>query len=125
MITFQSSGSFKRTDSFLAEMLKPSISKILEKYGQQGVNALSAATPVLTGQTAAAWDYEVIVSRGSASIVWTNSHQEGGKPIAILIQYGHGTGTGGYVPGTDYINPAMKPILDKIADDAWREVTNA
>lgn len=125
MIKFESNGSFDKTEKFFKAASSRSIYKELEKYGRTGVQALSAATPVESGLTAASWDYEIINSKGSWSIVWTNSHLVFGIPIAILIQYGHGTGTGGYVTGLDYINPALRPIFDKIATDAWKVVTTA
>ena len=125
MITFTSRGSFDKTESFLKKMMKQDLSSILNKYAQDGVAALSAATPVDSGDTSKSWTYEVEVGRGSATIVWKNTHLAGGKPIAIMLQYGHGTGTGGYVSGRDYINPAIRPVFDKIAADVWKEVTSA
>lgn len=123
MISFKSSGNFKNTETFLRRATKIDYLRILDKYGREGVSALSSATPKDSGLTASSWGYKITNSRGSYKITWTNSHIVDGAPIAILIQYGHGTGNGGYVPGRDYINPAIKPILDKIADEAWREVT--
>ncbi len=125
MITFTSRGSFDKTESFLKKMMKQDLSSILNKYAQDGVAALSAATPVDSGDTSKSWTYEVEVGRGSATIVWKNTHLAGGKPIAIMLQYGHGTGTGGYVSGRDYINPAIRPVFDKIAADVWKEVSSA
>lgn len=125
MISFESTGDFKRTDDFLAKLLKLDIRSVLESYGQQGVIALSGATPVESGLTRASWGYDVTVTPISAKITWTNSHVEKGAPIAILLQYGHGTGTGGFVQGRDYINPALRPIFDKIADNVWKAVTSA
>lgn len=95
---------------------------ILRKYGEAGVAALSKSTPMDTGKTASSWSYEIIVGDGEATLAFNNSAQNNGIPIAILIQYGHGTGTGGYVQPNDFINPAMKPIFQQIADDAWKEV---
>lgn len=123
MIVIKHSGNFKNTENFLNRMAKSDIFRCLEKYGQEGVAALSAATPVDTGLTASSWNYEIRKSKGSYSISWTNSNVLNGVPIAIILQYGHGTGTGGYVQGRDYINPAIQPIFDKIAEEAWREVT--
>lgn len=100
------------------------IRTILEKYGREGVSALSASTPIRTGTTANSWGYVITTNRNGYSIKWTNSNVVGGVPVAILLQYGHGTGTGGYVQGRDFINPAMQPIFDKLAEEAWREVTN-
>ena len=125
MITFETSGSFKKTESFLASLSKQSIRGTLEKYARQGVSVLESATPEESGLTATSWDYEIISSRGSYSIVWTNDNIVDGVPVAILLQYGHGTGTGGYVQGQDFINPAIKPIFDQIAQDVWKAVTNA
>lgn len=125
MISFQSSGSFRNTEKFLNRMSRGDIFTALNKYGQMGVSALASATPTETGTTAAAWDYTVEHSFGSYSITWTNSHIVEGENIAILLQYGHGTGTGGYVAGRDYINPAIKPIFDQIADEVWKAVTSA
>ena len=95
----------------------------LDKYGREGVAALSSATPVDTGLTADSWYYKVEHANGSASINFYNSNIQNGVPIAIILQYGHGTGNGGWVQGRDYINPAIQPIFDKIAENAWREVT--
>lgn len=99
------------------------ISNILNKYGAEGVAALASATPVESGKTASLWDYEIEGSKTSSKITFTNSHINKGVPIAIILQYGHGTGTGGWVQGRDYINPAIQPIFDKIAAEAWKEVT--
>src|SRR5688500_18393939 len=117
MITFQSSGSFGKTESFLTKMSKGDIFNRLSSYGREGVSALASATPVDSGITADSWDFEIKRSRGSYSIIWSNSHVVDGSPIAIMLQYGHGTGTGGYVQGRDYINPAIKPVFDRIAAD--------
>ena len=125
MFTISSKGSFKNTEKFLQSMSKGDIFRSLDKYGQEGVAALSAATPAESGATAAAWSYEVTKGRGQYSISWTNGHIVGGVPVVILLQYGHGTGTGGYVQGRDFINPALKTIFDKIADDVWKAVTSA
>ena len=125
MFAISSKGSFKNTEKFLQSMSKGDIFRSLDKYGQAGVAALSAATPSESGATAAAWSYEITKRRGQYSISWTNSHMAGGVPVVILLQYGHGTGTGGYVQGRDFINPALKPIFDKIASDVWKEVKRA
>jgi len=122
----ESSGSFSQFESFLKKTSNGShIMSQLERYGKEGVSALSQATPVDSAETKNSWSYEVKRSRGSYSINWTNGHVEDGVPIAIILQYGHGTGTGGYVQGRDYINPAMRPIFDKIADNVWKAVTSA
>lgn len=125
MIQFVSKGSFKNTDRFLNKMSKKDIFASLKKYGETGVNALSNATPVDSGMTADSWDYRIENKRRSYSIVWTNSNTNNGAQIAILLQYGHGTGSGGYIQGQDYINPAIRPIFEKIAADVWKEVTSA
>lgn len=124
MITFSSSGDFKKTENFLTKAARmQSVRRALDRGGRKGVAALAAATPVESGLTAALWDYQVRFSQGAASVEWTNSNRNGSAVIAILLQYGHGTGTGGYVRGRDYINPAIRPIFDEIADEVWKEVT--
>lgn len=123
--SFTSSGDFRKTEKFLKTLSEGDIFKTLDRFGRQGVAALSAATPVDSGLTAMSWDYEITRTRKSWSISFTNSHMAGTVPVAILLQYGHGTGTGGYVQGRDYINPAMQPIFDQIADEAWKAVTSA
>ena len=124
-ITFESSGSFKNTDKFLAAMKRQDFRNNIQGLAQKGVTALRNATPVDEGVTAASWGYEMRTNRNGFSIVWTNTHQNNGTPIAIILQYGHGTGTGGYVAGRDYINPAIRPIFDEIADALWKAVTSA
>ena len=123
MITFKQSGDFKKVTSYL-ERLKECV-KIgdLNKFGEQGTAALSAATPIDTGETASSWYYEIENQNGKATISFCNSNIENGVPIAIILQYGHGTRNGGYVEGRDYINPAIQPLFDQIAENAWREVT--
>lgn len=123
MIKISHKGDFTKTTRFLknAKMFDPY--KVLDRYGKAGVAALSAATPVDTGLTAASWSYEIVVTKTYYEIIFNNSNIQNGVPIAIILQYGHGTGTGGWVEGRDYINPAIQPIFDKIADEAWREVT--
>jgi hypothetical protein len=125
MIGFTSKGSFKNIESFLATMTKKDIGTQLDKYGAMGVAALSSATPVESGLTAASWYYEVVRKRGSYSIMWRNSHVVAGQSVVILLHYGHGTGTGGYVQGRDFINPSIRPIFDQIAADVWKVVTSA
>lgn len=122
-IFFESTGSFKNTENFLNRMSRRDIAASLHKYGRIGVSALSAATPVESGLTATSWTYEIDRSLGSWGISWVNTNRNSGASIAILLQYGHGTGTGGYVSGRDYINPAIQPIFDQIAVDVWKEVT--
>lgn len=124
-ISMRASGSFKRTETFLTKMSRGEILQQLKGFGAEGVTALAAATPKDSGETANSWQVKVKVGISSATIMWTNSHIVQGQPIAILLQYGHGTGTGGYVQGRDYINPAIRPVFDKIADRAWKAVTSA
>lgn len=123
MISFESTGSFVKTEEFLRRMTSGEIYKALTKYGEQGVTALSSATPRDEGIAAGAWSYRVTRTGRHWEIAWYNSDVENGFHVAIMLQYGHGTGTGGYVRGQDYINPAIKPIFDQIADAVWREVT--
>ena len=106
-------------------MSKFQINKILEKYGQMGVEALRSATPIDSGKTAESWGCEISVRTEGGTIHWTNTNQNKGVYIAVILQYGHGTGTGGYVQGIDYINPAIRPVFDKIAEEAWMEVVNS
>ena len=123
MITFKHKGNFKKTEKFLRKMSKSDIMSVLKKYGQDGVAALAAATPVESGLTANSWYYDIEIKNGSASITFNNSNIQNGVPIAIILQYGHGTRNGGWVEGRDYINPAIQPVFDKIVTNAWREVT--
>lgn len=123
-ISFTLSGSTKRTQSFLDKLLRGDPYSGLEALAQQGVNALQSATPVASGVTANSWSYEIEKSGSSVKITWINTNTVNGVNVAIILQYGHGTGTGGYVSGRDYINPAIKPIMDKIADEVWRKVTS-
>lgn len=123
-IRFKQKGNFKRTEKFLMNAKERKFFKALDKYGREGVEALSQATPRDTGLTAESWDYEIHWSKGVFSINWTNSNlSEPGIPVAVLIQYGHATKNGGYVMGRDYINPAIAPVFDKLANDAWKEMT--
>lgn len=122
MITFHPTGSFKKTNSFIERCLDFVHFGFLDRYGQMGVRALVSATPKETGETANSWYYKIERTEKTVSIVWCNSHVEDNVSIAIILQYGHGTGNGGYVVGKDYINPAIQPIFDKIANEAWKEV---
>lgn len=124
-ISFSSKGSFDNVEVFLKRMSRGEIFKQLEAFGAEGVAALSVATPLDSGKTARSWTYKVTQTFGHSTITWSNTHIENGVSIAIILQYGHGTGTGGYVEGRDYINPAIKPIFDKIADRTWKAVTSA
>lgn len=124
-ISFKSSGSFDKTEKFLAKIKHPNLLASLEHFGQEGVNILEQATPKESGVTAGSWTYTVVKKRGSYAIYWSNTHLADGMPIALLLQYGHGTGTGGYVQGRDYINPAMQPFFDRMAAEAWKVVNSA
>lgn len=125
MISFVQKGNFKRVNRFLIFASKLNIKTKLDKYGIIGVEALASATPKDSGKTADSWSYEIEGNGQSASIVWTNNNINKGVNIAVILHYGHGTGTGGYVEGRGYISPAIQPIFDKIAADAWKEVTSA
>lgn len=124
MITFRQRGDFKKTEKLLKKTFGRDYRKILEEYGQKGATALAAATPKDSGETAGKWDYEIIQNESSISIVWNNYNVVNGVNIAVILQYGHGTRNGGYVEGRDYINPALRPIFDELADAAWKEVTS-
>ena len=123
MISFRQKGDFSKLTRFLEKAKNVVRIGDLDKYGREGVAALSSATPVDSGLTASSWYYKVEHTNGSANINFYNSNIQNGVPIAIILQYGHGTGNGGWVQGRDYINPAIQPIFDKIAENAWREVT--
>jgi hypothetical protein len=125
MITFKHTGNFKNTETFFARAAKMDFTSILDSYGVQGVTALSLATPSNSGETAGQWSYEIVRTANQVSIFWCNSHVNNGVNIAVILQYGHGTGTGGYVQGRDYINPAIRPIFDQIAEEAWKKVMTA
>jgi hypothetical protein len=122
---FSSGGSTKKTQAFLEAMVRQNIFESLSAFGQQGVDALASVTPIETGLTASSWGYEIIENEGGIRINWTNDHIEDGVNIAVLIQYGHGTGTGGYISGIDYINPSMQPVFDQVIMDLWRRVSSA
>lgn len=123
MITFRQKGDFSKLSRYLEKVKEAAKVGVLDKYGQAGVAALSSATPIESGLTAQSWYYEIEHTKSSAVIRFLNSNINKGVPIAIILQYGHGTGTGGWVEGRDYINPAIQPIFDNIAEDAWKEVT--
>jgi hypothetical protein len=123
MISFRQKGDFSKLDRFLERAKSVARLSILDKYGREGVAALASATPVDTGKTADSWFYEISHDNRSATITFSNSNINDGVPIAIVLQYGHGTGTGGWVEGRDYINPAIQPVFDRIVDEAWEEVT--
>lgn len=123
-LKFKSKGDWNDTENWLNKLINKHDYKVLEKYGRLGVAALSAATPVDTGVTAASWDYKIVIRNGqSVSLVFTNNNKTvTGIPIVVLLQYGHGNGHGAYIQGRDFINPAIQPLFDKIADEFWREV---
>ena len=123
MISFRQKGDFSKLNRYFERVKEAARVSVLDKYGQAGVAALSSATPVDSGETANSWFYEIEHTSTSATITFCNSHINKGVPIAIILQYGHGTGTGGWVEGRDYINPAIQPVFDKIASEAWEEVT--
>lgn len=123
MIKYAVKGDFNKTENFLKNVQKLNLQKQLDKYGRKGVEALASSTPKDTGNTADSWNYEIEGSSDGISITWNNSNVNNGVNIAVILQYGHGTGTGGYVQGRDYINPALQPVFDEIVDAAWGEVT--
>lgn len=123
MISFRQQGDFSKLTRFLERAKETIHLSNLDKYGREGVAALMSATPVDTGKTARSWTYEITHSKGSTTISFNNTNIQNGVPIAIILQYGHGTRNGGYVQGRDYINPAIQPLFNKIADEAWKEVT--
>lgn len=123
MIRFRHRGNFNNTERFLKRAQKKEYLKVLNKYGAIGVSALAGATPTRTGKTASSWTYEIELGSSQSKITFINNNVNKGVNIAIILQYGHGTGTGGYVAGRDYINPAIQPVFDRIADEAWKEVT--
>lgn len=123
MFSFRQKGDFSKTEKFLKKALGKDYRNILERYARQGVQALSAATPVESGLTAASWSYEIVSDASGLSIFWNNSNINKGVKIALILQYGHGARNGGYVVGRDYINPAIRSVFDNMAEEAWREVT--
>lgn len=124
-VSFTFSGSLSKTEKFLKTIQKLNVAELIEKQAQRGVTALSNATPRDSGRVANSWGYQITKSRGSVVITWTNTDIENGFPVAVMIQYGHGTGTGGYVPGKDYINPALRPVFDDIIETVWKAVKSA
>ena len=123
MITIESQGEWKLTRNWFDRMTKLDLALIMNQFGKEGVSALAAATPSRSGLTSKSWNYEVTRKGNNWKITWTKSNVKKGANIAVLIQYGHGTRNGGYVVGRDYINPAIRPVFDKIAQKAWKEVT--
>lgn len=124
IITFSHKGDFQKTDRLFHRIIERHYKHKLTKYGEKGVRALSAATPNDSGKTAESWSYEISEGDGSLSVYWKNSNVNDGVNIAIILQYGHGTRNGGYVEGRDYINPAIQPVFDAMADEAWKEVVS-
>ena len=122
---FTHKGDFANLERFLKRMRENRIMSQLEPLGREGVAALESATPIDTGETSSSWGFTIRILKGKTILSWTNTHVVDGVNVAVLIQYGHGTGTGGWVQGQDYINPAIKPTMDKIAEKFWKEVTKA
>ena len=123
MIKFENKGDFSKTTNFLTNLKRSKLVKDLDKFGRKGVEALKSMTPINTGLTANSWYYEIIEENNTTKINFCNSNIQNGVPIAIILQYGHGTRNGGWVEGRDYINPAIQPIFDDIVNNAWKEVT--
>ena len=121
MISLTSKGDFRKTEKFMKNARTKKLMSILKQYGEEGVAALMVATPLDTGRTASSWRYEIKVENNCIRLVFHNDNIQNGVPIAIILQYGHGTGTGGWVEGRNYINPAIQPVFDKIANSAWKE----
>lgn len=124
-ISLSSSGDFSKTEAWLKKLKTLDIGAVAQSGAQRGVRALSAATPRESSRAAASWAAEVKTTKNTTTITWINTDIEGGFPVVIMLQYGHGTGTGGYVQGRDFINPAIRPIFDEIADSVWKAVTSA
>lgn len=122
MVVIRHRGDLKKTRNFLEKIVRRNYRDILEKYGKRGVDALSAATPRDTGKTAGSWEYEIEQTQTGYTIEFNNTNLNHGVSVALLLQYGHGTRNGGYVQGIDYINPALRPVFEKLADEAWQEV---
>lgn len=125
MIRFEVSGGNKKLGRFLRDMKKQTYLQSLEGIAQAGVAALASTTPSSSGKTANSWSYSIEREAGKIVINWNNSNIVQGVPIALILQYGHGTGTGGYVQGRDYINPAIRPVFDRLANKAWEAIKNA
>lgn len=124
-ISWTSSGDFKRTQAFLDRMTRLDLKTRLSRYGDQGLSALRAATPVDSGLAANSWSYEVETNSNGFSLTWKNFDVENGFPVAIMINHGYSTGTGGFVAGRNYINPAIQPVFDRIVNEIWKEVTSS
>lgn len=124
-ISLKSRGSFDNIKNFFNRMIHRRYYSVFDRYAQMGVQLLAANTPIDTGLLASSWSYEIVDNYNSTSIIWKNSDIENGENVALLIQYGHATGTGGYVQGVDYINPALQPLFDKLAEACWKEVKDS
>lgn len=122
-ITFTHSGNWDKTDKFLKKLGDGDMYKGVDVLAREGVNALRIATPIDSGVSASSWGYTVKKDRSGVTIAWTNTHTESGFPVVVMLQYGHATGTGGYVQGYDFINPAIRPIFDRISNEVWKAVT--
>lgn len=125
MLTFKSKGDFSKTNKFFERMLEIIDLSVFDEYGKRGVEALQASTPIDSGKTASSWSYEIVHKKGRVSVIWNNSNINNGVNIAIILQYGHGTRSGAYVQGVDYINPALKPVFDEMSNKMWEEVKTA
>jgi hypothetical protein len=125
MFSVTSVGSWDKTIAFLEYLASGKMYDVLDRYGRIGVDRLASATPIETGLTAHSWGYQVEHKSDYSAISWFNTHTHNGVNIAVILQYGHGTGTGGWVEGRDYINPAIQPVFDKMVEDIWKEVRNA
>ena len=123
MISIRHKGDFSKTTKFLKKLKQQNIRAMLEKYGNEGVAALASATPVDTGLTSKSWYFKISQTDTTTTLTFCNSNIQNGVPIAIILQYGHGTRNGGWVQGRDYINPAIQPVFDRIVKEAWGEVT--
>ena len=124
VLKISSRGDYDKTTRWLKKVQARGYLQKLDQYGQQGVAALEQATPKRSGKTAASWQYDVNINGSKIEIVWRNTNIIDSVPIAVIIQYGHGTGTGGYVEGVDYINPAIKPVFEEITQNVWKEIAD-
>ena len=122
VVSFTQKGNFKKTDRFLGKLVGLHFARKLKHYGELGVRALKAATPKDSGLTAESWNYEIVEEKGQTALYFRNENMSEGVPVAILLQYGHATRDGGFVEGIDYINPALRPIFEQMAREAWKEV---
>ena len=122
VVEFKHTGNFQKTDRFCHGLIGLHYAHKMKKYAARGVEALRENTPIDSGETAKAWSYEIVEEPGRTAIYWKNSHVENGVNIAVILRYGHGTRNGGFVEGVDYISPAIRPIFEQMADEAWKEV---